>query len=211
MATGRAGLGVGGSATGGLWSVAARVSLAARYGATRRDSGRRLRSVLAACGLPATARTRVMKSDSDTLVVAVTAREGDCALKVSTSDASDRNLARHVDAAATLQGIGDAVFARLLPQILEQTTFGGRTVVRETLLPGRALGADSARAALAAIGGLHSAIARLEAVTPPGVGGLARPRAPCARGIGARGPSHARDAAHHRLPGQGVYSTRRSP
>lgn len=166
VVTGRAGLGVGGSATGTLWSLVARLSLAARHGATRRDSGGRLRPALEACGLPVTAGTRVMKSDSDTLVAAVTAPGGDCVLKISTSDAADRNLARHVQVVEALREIGDDSFAALLPRILDQTTADGRAVVRETLLPGRTRGDDSTPAALAAIGRLHSATARTRTVTP---------------------------------------------
>lgn len=164
--SGRTGLDVAPPTVGSVWAAVARVSLAARHRGARREERRRLHPALAACGISGSPVARTLKSDSDTLVTAVSGRGGEFVFKIAMSEAADRNLARHVNAVARLRVHCDPGFAELLPQVLDLVTVGERTVVRETLLPGRAPVLDPEGAAAAAITRLHMATARPLYVTP---------------------------------------------
>lgn len=167
LLTGRTGLQGGPLTAASVWAAVARVSLLARHRRARRDQQRRLAPALVACGLPASPSTRTLRSDSDCVVTAVSGRDGEFVLKLSTSEAADRNLARHVDTVIGLRARCDPDFVELLPRVHGVVTVGGRTVVRESLLPGRVPVSDPAtdRAAAAAITRLHMATARPLTVT----------------------------------------------
>ncbi|WP_295652651.1 phosphotransferase [uncultured Dietzia sp.] len=165
VVSGRTGLQVGPLTGASVWGAVAQLSLTARHRRARREEHRRLNPALIACGIADSPATRTLRSDSDCVVTAVSGRAGDSVLKISTSEAADRNLARHVETVTRLRTQCDPGFAALLPQILGLVTVGGRTVVRETLLPGRVPDADADRAASAAITRLHMATARPLIVT----------------------------------------------
>ncbi|MVZ91669.1 phosphotransferase [Microbacter sp. ANSKLAB05] len=166
LASGRTGLAVNAPTAGAVWATIARLSLAARYRATRREHGRWVRPALEALDAgDDSSESRVMRSDSDTLVVAVTGCNEDFVLKIGRSEAADRNLTRHVDAVATVRSRCGPEFAALLPEVLDRATVGERTVVRETLLPGHAPATVPAPVAMAAISRLHQHTARTLTVT----------------------------------------------
>ncbi|MEB8326832.1 phosphotransferase [Dietzia kunjamensis] len=170
LLSGRTGLTTGPPTPDSVWAAVARVSLTVRHLAARREERRRIHPALAACGVPGSPETRTLKSDSDTLVAAVSGRTGEFVLKIATSEAADRNLARHVDTVSRLRHRCDPGFVELLPRVLDLVTAGERTVVCETLLPGRTSDAGSEQAAAAAITRLHMATARPMSVTPSLVG-----------------------------------------
>lgn len=167
LLAGRTGLQVAPLTAASVWGAVARLSLGARHRFARREEHRRLSPALVACGISDSPATRTLKSDSDCVVTAVSGRDGDFVLKISTSEAADRNLARHVDAVTRLRTQCDPGFVGLLPRVLDLVTVGERAVVRETLLPGRTPDADAGtdRAASAAITRLHMATARPLVVT----------------------------------------------
>lgn len=164
---GRTGLQAGPVTVTSVWGTVARLSLTARHRRARREERQWLRPALDACGIADSPQTRTLKSDSDCVVTAVPGSDGEYVLKISTSGAADQNLARHVNTVTRLRAQCDPGFVNLLPEVLDVVTVGERTVVRETLLPGQAPGADngSARAASAAITRLHMATARPVVVT----------------------------------------------
>lgn len=163
---GRTGLVYGPQAAGSGWAAVARLSLSVRHGMARGQQRQRLHPAMAACGITDSPATRMLRSDSDTVVTAVAGRTGESVLKIATSAAADRNLARHVDTVQSLRDQCDSGFAALLPRVLDRVTVGERTVVRETLLPGRTPDVDPGPAAAATIAGLHTATARPLVVTP---------------------------------------------
>lgn len=160
---------VGPPAQYSVWAAVTRLSLSVRHGA-RREERRRVHSALAACGVFDSPETRTLKSDSDTLVAAVSGRTGEFVLRTATSEAAGRRLTRHGETVSDLRERCDPAFAALLPRVLDLGEVGEQTVVRETLLPGQTSDASSERAAAAAITRLHMATARPVIVTPSLVG-----------------------------------------
>lgn len=166
LLSGRTGLGTPAQTVEAAWSAVAQLSRALRTIRDRREQRRLVPPVLAALGVQGTPPVRTLKSDSDTLVAAVGAGPGEFVLKIATSDAADRNLALHVDTVTALRQHPGPTFADLLPGVLDRTTVGGHTVVRETLLPGRTPLVDPGPAAAVAITPLHEATSRSLMVSP---------------------------------------------
>lgn len=164
---GRTGLQQGPLTAESVWGGVARLSLWARHRSARREEQRRLAPALVACGISDAPATRTLKSDSDCVVTAVSGWDGEFVFKISTSEAADRNLARHADTVTRLRAQCDPGFVELLPRVLDIVTVGERTAVRETLLSGRTPVADveTDRIAAAAITRLHMATARPMVVT----------------------------------------------
>lgn len=163
---GRTGLATSAQTADAVWAAVARLSQSVRHSRDRREQRRRLPPALAAFGVSGSPDVRTLKSDSDTLVVAVTGETGEFVIKLATSDAADRNLARHADTVAALRRRPDAGDVELLPRILDRATVGQHAAVRETLLPGRSPEGDLGPTAAAAITPLHAATARSLVVTP---------------------------------------------
>ena len=164
--TGRTGLGTPEQTMDAAWAAVARLSRAIRTLRDRREQRRLVPPVLAALDVPGSPPLRTLKSDSDTLVAAVGSGPGAFVLKIATSDAADRNLARHVDTVTALRDQPGTPFADLLPTVLDRTTVGVHTVVRETLLPGRTPSGDPGPAAAVAIAPIHRSTARSIVVSP---------------------------------------------
>lgn len=172
LLSGRTGLGTPAQTAVATWAPVARLSRAVRSLRERRARRRLVPraltalSALGGSGSTALPVVRALKSDSDTLVAAVDTGSGAFVLKMATSDAADRNLARHVDTVATLRGHHGAPYVELLPRVSERITVGGHTVVRETLLPGRSPTDDPGPAAAAAITAVHADSVRSLMVSP---------------------------------------------
>ncbi|MFJ6418165.1 phosphotransferase [Paeniglutamicibacter sp. NPDC091659] len=171
------------SGRSGLWAdrrgwqsfaaAAGQLPRAWRQWRNARRSGRLVAPALAACGLPADAPTRLLTSDSDTLVLAVGGAEGETVVKIAISPAASRGIDLH---AAAVEGLGAEVggdLAALLPRVVQRATLDGQRVLAETRLPGRPAtdpatdpaGAEAvARAVLAAMGRIHSATAALRVI-----------------------------------------------
>lgn len=164
--TGRTGLMSGVPTADTVWAAVASLSLAARRSRSRRDQRRLLRPVLEACAVPEAVEARTLGSDSDSLVAAVSGPAGDFVLKIATTAAADRNLARHAETVGELHLLCDAGVTELVPVVVERVIVDGRTVVRETLLPGQTPTTDPGPVAAAAITRLHMATARSVLVTP---------------------------------------------
>ncbi|WP_313811088.1 phosphotransferase [Glutamicibacter sp.] len=162
------------SGRSGLWPDAEHRSLAQRLGeiprALRRRSNNRsigqiVPGALASCGVDTSADIRLLTSNSDTLVIAVAAREGatDLVLKVGTSEAANQGIAAHSRALQQLSGaLEDPELLGLLPKIVAHRELEGNQILLETRLVGAArTGFDESRlssgAALATMSALHRA------------------------------------------------------
>lgn len=164
------------SGRSGLWedargwrSFPAAVAGLPRAWRQRRNAARSRRLVapaLAACGLPETSQTRLLTSDSDTLVLAASGAEGDVVVKIAISAAASRGIDLH---AAAVQGLAaklDGDLAALLPRVLHSATVDGNRVLAESRMPGvpatEVPGAAAvAGAVLATMGRIHAATGRL--------------------------------------------------
>lgn len=151
------------------WAAIALLPRSVRSRQVARERRRLLRPALEACDLADAPVTREMATDSDTIVTAVGSGPRELVLKISTSASADRCLGRHAERVIALRELDDPGYRELLPRILDLGIVGQRTVVLETLLPGRvpddASDAESA-AAIAAVTRLHSGTARTVVVTP---------------------------------------------
>lgn len=156
----------------GWWgrSAAARLSGAVRSPRDGREQRRLVSRVLTALGTGTGSgtgplRVRGLAGDSDILVAAVDTGREEFVLRISTSNAADSNLARHVHTTTALRQAAPRS-ADLLPPVLDHTTVGGHMVVREALLPGRIPVPDPGPAAAATIRMVHAATLRTVMVSP---------------------------------------------
>ena len=129
-----------------------------------RRSARLVAPALAACGLPAATKSRLLTSDSDTLVLAAAGAEGDLVVKIAISPAASRGIDLHAAAVAGLGAKLGGDLAALLPRTVHHATLDGRRILAETRLPGRpATDTDPAavdavaRTVLATMRRIHSA------------------------------------------------------
>lgn len=136
-------------------------------------SRRLVAPALAACGLPETTQTRLLTSDSDTLVLTAAGAHEDLVVKIAISRAASRGINLHATAVENLGTVLNGDLAALLPRVRCRAILGGNSVLGESRLPGRPAtelqGGDDgddavARAVLDAMGRVHSATGRLREI-----------------------------------------------
>lgn len=137
---------------------------------SRRVIRRRLAPALLACDLDPAMPSRMLTSDSDTLVVALQGPADRLIAKIATSGAATHGLERHVASLARVRSLlGDDASAALLPRVVREGRLDGHLVVIETQLPGHAAtrrlsDGSTSTAAAAAITGIHRATGHTQLV-----------------------------------------------
>lgn len=152
-----------------LPAAAVRLPRTWRRRRNERRAGELLATALEACELPATLEGMLLTSDSDTLVLDVGGPSEHLVVKIAISAAASKGLEHHARTMQDLLFVADWQIARLLPNILRQTTVEGNLVIVESRLPGSPVPEGSAtgeagRAAVAAMVGIHKATSRVRVV-----------------------------------------------
>ena len=157
-------------ADSGPLAAVLRLGALRRRSRARRELRRRLPAALAATGLPADTRGRLLTSDCDNLIYGIDRAGSPLVLKIATSEAASTGLDRHAETLDRLTTTDLPGSVRSwLPRIEQRRTVDGRRVLLETRLPGEPATARAYQPAVtgqatAALTQLHDATAELHVV-----------------------------------------------
>lgn len=169
LATGRTGLSSGGTGWRALVAAIEKRVHSSKRKRSERRSDLLLGRALEACGLPQARKSRMLVSDSDTLVVAVSGADEPMVVKIAISAAASQGLGHHARSITELASLLDPELSTVVPRTIRHGNVDGHLVVVESKLPGQTIsetgtnGAASS-AALERMGRIHEATRSIEVV-----------------------------------------------
>lgn len=169
LATGRTGLNSGGTGWRAMVATLEKWFLSSRRKRNERRSASLLGRALEACGMPKPTESKLLVSDSDTLVVAVSGAGEAMVVKIAISDAASQGLDHHTRSVVDLAAILGPELSNVVPQTIRHGKFDGHLVVVESKLPGQTvsdMGTNDVAscAALERMGRIHEATRSTEIV-----------------------------------------------